>query len=211
MRYIPTIGFKSYALEYGTGIDADGDGTLDRVDAFPDDSTETVDTDSDGFGDNSDEHNGQDDTVINNSLGLTSGDNKINLSAWLASNNYAVDDGGPSLADHNVVVDARDAALAAQSAAESALITAQGNLTTAQNVLATVQSDLTAKQAELDNAKEARPGSIAIDVTDAVIEGVTKQVANITLTVEETTAVSCLLYTSPSPRDGLLSRMPSSA
>ena len=42
----------------------------------------------------------------------------------------------------------------------------------------------------MDNAKEARPGSIVIDVTDAVIGGVTTQVANITLTVEETTAVS---------------------
>ena len=29
--------------------------------------------------------------------------------------------------------------------------------------------------------------------------------------VEETAADTCLLYTSPSPRDGLLSRMPSSA
>ena len=27
----------------------------------------------------------------------------------------------------------------------------------------------------------------------------------------DTNAISCLLYTSPSPRDGLLSRMPSSA
>ena len=29
--------------------------------------------------------------------------------------------------------------------------------------------------------------------------------------ISQPTAMSCLLYTSPSPRDGLLSRMPSSA
>ena len=29
--------------------------------------------------------------------------------------------------------------------------------------------------------------------------------------VQDTSAYTCLLYTSPSPRDGLLSRMPSSA
>mgnify|MGYP003324879334 CR=1 FL=1 len=32
-----------------------------------------------------------------------------------------------------------------------------------------------------------------------------------TITLENTEAGTCLLYTSPSPRDGLLSRMPSSA
>ena len=32
-----------------------------------------------------------------------------------------------------------------------------------------------------------------------------------TINVEEARFLSCLLYTSPSPRDGLLSRMPSSA
>ena len=30
-------------------------------------------------------------------------------------------------------------------------------------------------------------------------------------TIDDEIAVTCLLYTSPSPRDGLLSRMPSSA
>ena len=34
---------------------------------------------------------------------------------------------------------------------------------------------------------------------------------NIDVDLEETKFVICLLYTSPSPRDGLLSRMPSSA
>ena len=31
------------------------------------------------------------------------------------------------------------------------------------------------------------------------------------VTVDSANAINCLLYTSPSPRDGLLSRMPSSA
>ena len=43
---------------------------------------------------------------------------------------------------------------------------------------------------------------------------VTKETANLMLTLKEAganVALCCLLYTSPSPRDGLLSRMPSSA
>ena len=39
----------------------------------------------------------------------------------------------------------------------------------------------------------------------------TIRVANGRLTCAEALGHSCLLYTSPSPRDGLLSRMPSSA
>ncbi len=121
VRYIPTIGFKSYALEYGTGIDADGDGTLDRVDAFPDDSTETVDTDGDGFGDNSDEHNGFNDGEINAALDTTSADSKINLSAWLATNSYTVDDGTSGGISQSVY----DAAVAAKATAETALANAR--------------------------------------------------------------------------------------
>ena len=135
----PTIGFKSYALEFGAAIDADGDGYPDGLDVFPSNSTEWEDTDGDNVGDNSDVHNGLDDTVINNSLGLTSDDGKINLTEWLASNSYAVDDGGPSLVDHNAVLD------------------------------------------QLNNAKEARPGSTVIDVAN--------DVATITLTVEQTSDV----------------------
>jgi Tol biopolymer transport system component len=37
-----------------TGEDTDGDGALDQFDAFPNDETEIVDTDSDGTGDNAD-------------------------------------------------------------------------------------------------------------------------------------------------------------
>ena len=33
-------------------LDRDGDGVVDRLDAFPDDPSETLDTDADGSGDN---------------------------------------------------------------------------------------------------------------------------------------------------------------
>ena len=73
--------------------DSDGDTVGDNADAFPNDPNETVDTDGDSVGDNSDIHNGLDDTAINNALGITTADGKINLSAWLATNSYIVDDG----------------------------------------------------------------------------------------------------------------------
>jgi hypothetical protein len=156
-----TIGFKSYALEFGAAIDADGDGYPDGLDLFPSNSTEWVDTDGDNVGDNSDEHNGLDDSVINDSLGITSGDGKINLGAWLASNSYAVDDGGPSLEVYNAVVTERDNALSAQATAEAARDTAQ---------------------TALNSAREARPGSTVIDVAN--------DLADITLRVEQTSDVS---------------------
>ena len=171
----PTIGFKSYALEFGAAIDADGDGYPDGLDLYPSDSTEWVDTDGDNVGDNSDEHNGLNDSVINSSLSLSSADGKINLSAWLASNSYAVDDGGPSLADHTVVVNDLATANENLTAAQSDLTAAQSDLTTAQGALATAQG-------ELANAKAARPGSTVIDVANGV--------ATITLTVEQTSDVS---------------------
>ena len=73
--------------------DSDGDTVGDNADAFPNDPNETVDTDGDNVGDNSDQHNGLDDTAINNALGIATADGKINLSAWLATNSYIVDDG----------------------------------------------------------------------------------------------------------------------
>ena len=44
-----------------------------------------------------------------------------------------------------------------------------------------------------------------------VLEGVAKARYTLALTAEFMYKSTCLLYTSPSPRDGLLSRMPSSA
>ena len=60
------------------------------------------------------------------------------------------------------------------------------------------------KEDLLSRAKElARPTASSVPVPKAVI--------TVTPGKAETYATSCLLYTSPSPRDGLLSRMPSSA
>ena len=41
--------------------------------------------------------------------------------------------------------------------------------------------------------------------------GLTGGIQAVHLNMKEASDLSCLLYTSPSPRDGLLSRMPSSA
>ena len=94
-----------------------------------------ISTDSDGDG-------------VINTEDVHPGFNDEDLTDYLEVNNYAVDDGGPSLVDHNAVLD------------------------------------------QLNNAKAARAGSSVIDVTEAVIEGVTTQVADITLRVEQTSDVS---------------------
>jgi hypothetical protein len=121
--------------------DDDRDGVINRNDALPNNPLESVDSDSDGVGDNSDAHPGYNDSVI--SAGITQ-------AVWDAS--------------------------------QTALTTAQSDLTTAQGDLTIAQNDLTAKQTELDNAREARPGSTVIDVAN--------DVATITLTVEQTSDVS---------------------
>ncbi len=64
--------------------------------------------------------------------------------------------------DYDAVVAERDAAIAEKATAETSLA----------------------------NAREARAGSTVIDVTDVVINGATTQVANITLTVEQTSDVN---------------------
>src|SRR5665647_3870230 len=60
-------------------------------------------------------------------------------------------------------------------------------------------------------------GLIVHDIADPYFSsiaagvGLAADAAGLTLTLASTQYDSCLLYTSPSPRDGLLSRMPSSA
>ena len=49
------------------------------------------------------------------------------------------------------------------------------------------------------------------DARDKVMMGAERRTLAMTDEEKEMTAYHCLLYTSPSPRDGLLSRMPSSA
>ena len=120
--YADYDGLKTgYTTVWAESNDTDGDGYNNSVDAFPDDDTEWLDTDGDNVGDNSDIHNGFDDTVINNALGIASADGKINLSAWLATNSYTVDDGTSGGISQSVY----DAAVAAQATAETALANAR--------------------------------------------------------------------------------------
>ena len=64
---------------------------------------------------------------------------------------------------------------------------------------------------------ETAVGTTVVDTVDATREEVTAEVQNplihamVAAEEELPEAAACLLYTSPSPRDGLLSRMPSSA
>ena len=51
---------------------------------------------------------------------------------------------------------------------------------------------------------------VEADVENSGIEGV-RSTVSITREAARAISITCLLYTSPSPRDGLLSRMPSSA
>ena len=61
----------------------------------------------------------------------------------------------------------------------------------------------------LDSANSSQKPKI---VVDRINEFYTKQFSNVGRSVHYlAVAATCLLYTSPSPRDGLLSRMPSSA
>ena len=55
------------------------------------------------------------------------------------------------------------------------------------------------------------PASGAIVYGDRVNHAELAYLTNFTPKLEAALALICLLYTSPSPRDGLLSRMPSSA
>ena len=56
-------------------------------------------------------------------------------------------------------------------------------------------------------------GHSIIEVTDVSANNLKKELADVSGIVLRTAQMpnDCLLYTSPSPRDGLLSRMPSSA
>ncbi|MCH6259045.1 hypothetical protein MLD52_20990, partial [Puniceicoccaceae bacterium K14] len=45
---------KTLSVSYSAAVDSDNDGVIDSEDAFPNDPNETVDTDSDGTGDNAD-------------------------------------------------------------------------------------------------------------------------------------------------------------
>ena len=53
-----------------------------------------------------------------------------------------------------------------------------------------------------ESVGEGHPDKMADQISDAILDAILEQ---------DTGCRVCLLYTSPSPRDGLLSRMPSSA
>ena len=54
-------------------------------------------------------------------------------------------------------------------------------------------------------------GDHVVSVTGAELTRTKTGASQVMVTVENNDGQTCLLYTSPSPRDGLLSRMPSSA
>ena len=84
--------------------------------------------------------------------------------------------------------------------------------------------DLTNKRLYTENASGAvievgsNPSSLSINGTAVTataaeintLDGITSSTAELNI-LDGVTSTACLLYTSPSPRDGLLSRMPSSA
>ncbi|MEC8332971.1 MAG: hypothetical protein VXZ83_02475, partial [Verrucomicrobiota bacterium] len=99
-----SVGINSVSVAIS---DDDGDNVINRNDAFPNDGTETVDSDSDGVGDNSDAHPGYDDSVFT-----------PYINSWLSDNNYILDDGtsgGISQEDYDAVL-AEIAALPTQAA-----------------------------------------------------------------------------------------------
>ena len=63
----------------------------------------------------------------------------------------------------------------------------------------------------LENAEGARTTPSVVAFTDTNEKLVGQPAKRQAVTNPENTIFACLLYTSPSPRDGLLSRMPSSA
>ena len=54
IEFSVTVGAESVQLDLLVGADSDGDGVPDNEDAFPNDPNESVDTDSDGIGNNAD-------------------------------------------------------------------------------------------------------------------------------------------------------------
>ena len=84
---------------------------------------------------------------------------------------------------------------------------AEAELARAPAELQTLREDLARAKAARDQAEArlAKGGSGAADHFRAALSGL---LAGLSL---DDNSDDCLLYTSPSPRDGLLSRMPSSA
>ena len=81
----------------------------------------------------------------------------------------------------------------------------EGDIVASGDILAEIETDKATM--EVESIDEGVVGKILVPAgTDGVQVG-----AVILQLLEDGDSASCLLYTSPSPRDGLLSRMPSSA
>jgi hypothetical protein len=130
-----TIGINSISV---ATIDGDRDGVIDRNDAFPTDPLESADSDSDGTGDNSDQYDGYNDTVMTTlgSAQSTSADtfsyyvngnwvNATNLDGWLTANSYIVDDGSTGGLTEQDLIDLRVGSTLIDASSGSATITIQ--------------------------------------------------------------------------------------
>ena len=104
-------------------------------------------------------------------------------------------------ADYTAADTARQSAQADYDEAKSANDKAQADLKAAEPAVGQAQTALDKAQADKTQADERV--SILTDAENALAQAKT--------TYEQAKSEACLLYTSPSPRDGLLSRMPSSA
>ena len=89
--------------------------------------------------------------------------------------------------------------------AKTGITTTQADAITAN----TAKTGITTTQADAITANTAKTG-----ITSTQADAITANTAKTGITTTQADAITantCLLYTSPSPRDGLLSRMPSSA
>ena len=84
-------------------IDSDGDGTLDGNDAFPDDASETTDSDGDGIGDNADtDDDGDGVTDANDAFSLDANESMDSDGDGIGDN-ADTDDDGDGVSDENDV------------------------------------------------------------------------------------------------------------
>ena len=151
--------------------DDDRDGVVNLEDAFPNDRFETADSDSDGVGDNSDQHPGYNDSAVAaiDAAAQSAGDSTFSYFVSDSEDDYSYSIGGGGIEQsvYDAVVAARDAALLAQATAEANEATAIADLAAAPTLAAVEQTVM-----------DARAGSTRIDVSGGV--------ASITLTLEET-------------------------
>jgi hypothetical protein len=138
---VSTVGINSISV---VTSDDDRDGVINRLDEFPTNPFESVDADSDGVGDNSDQHPGYNDAEVAaiNTAAQSAGDSTFSYYVTGNADNYSYSVGGGAITQ-----EAYDTAVAAQAAAVAAQATAE---------------------TALANAREARAGSTVIDVANDV-------------------------------------------